>query len=293
MIIELLSSGSFWAPVATSSVLIGMAGAILSPWYRGRIEKGIQHKFDGRLEDLRSALRRDEEKLKADLRQQDEKIATLRAGALAQMNSRRVGLDQRRLVALERLWAAVVALAPAKGALRMTSVMNMPEVIKRSESGQDAEALRKVGDMMWQTAQLDKMSSEMRVGDQERPFVGALTWAIFSAYKSALMIPVVQLGVVRAGAGPKTIVDDQTLIAPILAAMPEWKDYLDKFGLSGLHAVVDAMEEKLLTEIRRDLEGAEADSSAVSRAAEIVKAADAFADALAAKVEVPDLARRP
>ena len=208
------------------------------------------------------------------------------------MNSRRVGVDQRRLVALERLWDSVIALAPAKGALRMTSVMNMPEVIRGAQSGRDADGLRKVGDMMWQTAQLDKMSVEMRAGDKERPFVGALTWAVFSAYKSALMIPVVQLGVVRAGAGPNTIVDDETLIAPIRAAMPEWKDYLDKFGTSGLYAVVDAMEEKLLTEIRRDLEGAEADSSAVARAAEIVKAADAFADALAPKVDVPAAARQ-
>jgi hypothetical protein len=52
-------------------------------WLVARIEKGVQHGFDSRLEAIRAELRASEERLKSTLRDRENEIALLRNTVLA------------------------------------------------------------------------------------------------------------------------------------------------------------------------------------------------------------------
>jgi hypothetical protein len=92
-----------WIPAISTSSLLTVIGVIVGTYYKAKVEKGIQHNFDQKLEELRAQLRRDEEQLKADLRTRDDEIAALRSGALSGMASRQAALDKRRLEAIEKV----------------------------------------------------------------------------------------------------------------------------------------------------------------------------------------------
>src|SRR3546814_19392639 len=52
-------------------------------WLQKRIESGVQHKFDKRLEVVRAELRAGEEALKSELRAREAQLAALRDGVLS------------------------------------------------------------------------------------------------------------------------------------------------------------------------------------------------------------------
>ena len=80
-------------------------------WLVARIEKGVQHGFDSRLEAIRAELRASEERLKSTLRDRENEIALLRNTVLAGSASRQPLLDKRRFEAVERVWTAVNNMA--------------------------------------------------------------------------------------------------------------------------------------------------------------------------------------
>src|SRR6266566_8383628 len=81
-------------------------------WLKASIEHSVQYSFDAKLETLGADFRRSEEEQKSELRQKETQLAALRDGVLTGRAQRQALLDKRRLEAVERLWATVIALAP-------------------------------------------------------------------------------------------------------------------------------------------------------------------------------------
>jgi hypothetical protein len=152
-----------------------------------------------------------------------------------------------------------------------------------------AEA-KQLGETLWMTTGLNKFAeaSDRPNGQQERPFVSPLTWALFSAYTGAVMFPVAQLTALRTGLDGKILNKADVILEPIREALPECKDYIDKVGLSGLKHLVKALERKLLAQIALDLQGEASDNEAVKHAAKIVEAVDAAAVAMKPQPPIPN-----
>ena len=103
-----------WIPAtATTLVLAGLLWLMRS-LIATRLAKSVQHEFDAKLEKLRAQFRKSEEVLKADLRSKETEISALRSGAMTALANRQIALDRRRLDAVDQLWSAVTALAPAR-----------------------------------------------------------------------------------------------------------------------------------------------------------------------------------
>src|SRR5258708_7052184 len=92
--------------------LIGLAIAAAVFIAKAVVEKGIQHQFNGALEELKSELRLQEEKLKATITAEQDHIRSLQQLVLSGMSNRNQALDKRRLEAIERLWKGIVDLQP-------------------------------------------------------------------------------------------------------------------------------------------------------------------------------------
>ncbi|WP_162783616.1 hypothetical protein [Devosia naphthalenivorans] len=286
---ELMATKEFWTPVLTSTAFLGVVGAILSPWYRGTIERSIQHKFDRQIEDLRASFRREEEHLKAELSAQESALNALRAGALSQLSARRTSLDNRKLEAVEKLWAAVISMGPARAAVEITSRLRMEKLLNPSSMHAEGESVTRMGEMLWKMVGADKLTDGgLPKGDLERPFVSPLTWALFSAYTLAVMYPIAQIMALKSGLDGKSLNNSEVVLKPIREALPELAGFIDEFGLSGIKVMVDELEKKLLSQMRLDLDGNGHDGQTVERAAKILQAADAAAQSLKPTPDIPD-----
>jgi hypothetical protein len=60
------------------SISLPAIGLLARNWVKARIEKGVQHRFDVKIEAVRAELRKSEESFKSDLRDKEAEIATLR-----------------------------------------------------------------------------------------------------------------------------------------------------------------------------------------------------------------------
>jgi hypothetical protein len=89
-----------WVSISINAVLLA-AFYFGKKWIETNVETSVQHKFDEKLEATKS-----------DLRAKEADISALRDMVLSGSAQRRALLDNRRLVAVERVWAAVGKLAP-------------------------------------------------------------------------------------------------------------------------------------------------------------------------------------
>ena len=97
-----------------------------------------------------------------------------------------------------------------------------------------------------------------------------MAWALYCAYSSVLAYPVCQLEAVRAGTGALSQKEQVTNL--MKTAMPDLALLIDRFGMAAIPHLVDTMEERLLSELRHNLEGRETDGQSIKRAAKILKA---------------------
>ena len=186
--------------------MLTVIGVIVGTYYKSRVEKGIQHNFDQKIEELKAQLRRDEEQLKADLRSRDDEIAALRSGALSGMASRQAALDKRRLEAIEKVWSAVIDRWQWKNLAKMVGSLDMDYTLSAAaQQNEEGRKLRKFADVIWKSAGLglDNLKPSTEFIDKERPFLSPMTWALFSAYRQVLNFPAVQMMVMRTGADKK------------------------------------------------------------------------------------------
>jgi hypothetical protein len=80
------------------------------------------------------------------------------------------------------------------------------EVAIEAAAQQDEEGrkAREFAEMIWKTSGItDNANPPPDWIDKERPFLPPIAWAIFSAYRHVLALPIAQITVMRTGVGTK------------------------------------------------------------------------------------------
>ena len=106
-----------------------------------------------------------------------------------------------------------------------------------------------------------------------RPFVSPMVWAVFAAIQAITMHSLVRWTALKTGMGAVKLINDEPVKELILAVLPHYKDYLEKFGPGSYYYVLDALDNRLLSEIRAMLSGSSDDLASVERASKIVELA--------------------
>jgi hypothetical protein len=104
-----------------------------------------------------------------------------------------------------------------------------------------------------------------------------MAWALFSAYQAIVMLAVVQLQVLQAGAGAG-VINKEKIASLVKAALPHYSAYVDQFGGAGYHELLEELEGRLLDELRNMLAGVETDRTSLQRAAEILRLSNAITE---------------
>jgi len=276
-----------WIPAISTSSLLAALGFLVGTYYRAKVETGVQHNLDQKLEELRAKLRRDEEELKADLRSRDDQIAALRSGALSGMAGRQAALDKRRLDAIEKLWSNVIDRWQSKYLAKLAAPMKM-EVAIDAAAQQDAEGMkiRAFAELLWKSSGMENPQPSEWI-DKERPFISPIVWALFSAYRHVLGLPIAQITVMRTGVGQKMLADPKAILDMVKSALPHQSNYIDEYGTGGLPYLIEELEDKLLAEIIASLESTTSDAKSVEQAAAILKAAEKVAKSTEPQIELP------
>ncbi len=267
---------NIWIPAITTSAATALALWLLRKLIVTRLVKTVQHEFDIKLESVRAELRQKEELLKTDLKSKETEIAALRSGAMSAMASRQIALHTRRLEAVDQLWSAVMALGSAKYVSSIMAVVKFDEVAKEAEKN---PKMREVFELM--TIGFDAKKIDLSGAGKARPFVSPMTWALFAAYQAIALQAVVKLQILKAGV-PKDLLETNAIKKLVKAALPHQEQYIDKFGDSAYHFLMDELEELLLKAIRDMLAGVEADKETIQQAANILNLSNEVRNAQAA-----------
>jgi hypothetical protein len=257
-----------WIPAATTSGLLAVSLWLGRELISARLTKSIQHEFDRKLEGVRADLRRGEEELKAELRQKELEISALRSGALSALASRQAALDKRRLDAADQLWTAYVAFAPGRHLASSMTMINFESAAREAERDPKVRQFFEMLGGGFDVSKIDQSGA-----DKARPFLTPMVWAVFSASRAVTMQSVMRWHVLKGGLGPKDYTDHEAIQKLVLAALPHYQDYLKKHGPSVYYYVLDALEQKLLAELRTMVSGKEDDKASLEQAAEIIRQA--------------------
>jgi hypothetical protein len=226
----------------------------------------VEHRFQMRLEALKSDFRHGEERLKSELRAKEQQINTLVGATLAMRSSRQAVLDGRRLQAVEALMAAKAKLDRGKSAVTTMGTFNYPLVCKRVVTD---EKLRQFFQMLSQTGGHEGVCNDSRHIDVERSFLSPSVWANFVAYRSIILLAMARMKLMANGMDQEGLLDEGSVISILKAAFPGAVD----FSPSGQYKLIEPLEQKLFDAIADMLEGKEADAHTIKQAKLIIRLA--------------------
>ena len=279
-----ISTWAFSVLGTVATVVIALAVPAIRALVGKYVAGIVQHHFDHRIEILKSDLRRSEEKFAADLKNNEQQLRTLAETALSLRSTRQAALDARRLMAVEKLWAAKIATDRMRMAASFVSILNLKELFKAAENGD--RRIMKIGEMLEKAAGLDlRKDLPPASALSERPFLSPDIWVLFSAYQGVMSFSVLVLKATSLGT-TRFIKKEDTLQPLMLLALPEYRSYIERYGFSGYYHLLDILEQKLLNAIAEMLDGKVLDDVTLLRSAEIMSAVRGL-DA-EAKPEIPN-----
>jgi hypothetical protein len=236
-------------------------------WLKASIERAVQHRFDEKIEALRTELRKGEETFKSELRLKETEIAALRDGILNGRAQRQALFNQRRMQAVERVWSAINILAPFRVVSEFMARINFSVV------AEEAAGDRRIQEF---AAMITKNVPDMKTFEipakNEQPFVSALAWAYFSAYQMVVLAAYMRAKVLEFGLNNAAkLFNNEPIKALLKAALPHQSEYIDQYDASAYHFLLDELQERLLAELQKMLRGEDQDAASVAQAAIIMK----------------------
>lgn len=251
--------------------LLALALFVGKTWLKANIEASVQHKFNSQLEALRAELSKSEELFKQELRTKETEISALRDGVLGGRAARQALLDKRKLEAVDRVWAAFLALAPYRVVLRMMSSVDLEKVSKAAPRDPN---IRKIFALIG--GQAPDQTAVKAKGEQL--FLTPLAWAYFSAYQTAVMTSYLIAKALENGLEANKFITFEPTIKILKAALPTYGGFIDEHGFQSFDFLLEELEENLLRALREILEGHDVDTESVARSSEIIKMVNVAVD---------------
>jgi len=255
-----------WLPAVSTSVLFALLLWLSKSLIATRLTKSVKNEFDVKLENIRANLRKSDEAFKAEIRSKEQQFASLREGALAALTNRQSVLDKRRIEAVDQLWSATSTFSRGKYISAIISVLKYKNAAnKAAESKMHQDFFKSLG------GSFEPEILATSDAEKARPFVSNMAWALFSAYRTSIVIAVFRYKMLTLGLNLPNVIDEKGVTDMIAAALPHQADYIAKFGLDGTHHLLDELENLLLQELQRVAKGTDSDKDSVGQSADILK----------------------
>ena len=262
-------NADFWLSILAICISVGLPVAIFLArnWLLAWISNSVQHRFNVEIEQLRAELRKNEERFKSDLRNKEDEISTLRNSVLSGSASRQALLDKRRFEAVEKVWTNVNDLSPLKAFAAQMSVLKYKAIAKETHDPRMQQVLATIGSAAPDIEQLKSVARD------ERPFLPELAWAYFTAYRTVLYGVYGRFMILRTGLeNPEQYLSKEGIQKILKTALPYRSEFIDEKEPEQYYVLLDEIENYLLMELRKILEGKDVDQASATRAREIMDA---------------------
>lgn len=172
---------------------------------------------------------------------------------------------------------AVNDLAPLKSLHQMTVHLNYDAIAKQVRDPKIQQFLNTIDTTGSDTQNLKSIARD------ERPFVPEITWACFSAYITLLTFNLVRYKTLKLGIEePQKFFNTENVKSILKAVLPHQTQFIDESEDAGAYYyLLDEIETNLLNELRRILDGKEADIAAAQQGKEILSVIKRINDAQA------------
>lgn len=237
-------------------------------------KRTIEHGFNRTLARLEADLKNANDRLNSEIRARETAVATLSTSAITALSARQQAMHERRTAAVDTIWTAVLALAPARNLSAMMTGVRFQETVKESKIN---PAVRKFAEDVMEVAGPMSPKAELNAASRARPFVSVSAWATYSAYASICTLAYARWSAIHHGLGTDEILNNDRVAELIRAAMPSFGGFIDAHGPESFHYVLESLEAKLLQDLNHMLSGVEDDAAAVEQAATTLRAAELVA----------------
>lgn len=273
---------SILSSTVSSTIVIGIIVFFSKEFIKNKLLHSIKNKYDKELEEVKALLKERElnikndydeklEELKADLKSKEQKLSTLSNGALSGISFRKTELYKLQLDATQKLWNELLGLSKAKNISSIMRAIPFDKMVPFTEKDPKARQIFKDMGSGFDLTKYDATSAE-----KLRLFVSPMAWAFFSAYKAIIMNDIIKYKVLEIGVGKDVLKENKTLEKLVKTTLPEYIDYIEKNANISLYDLLDILEQKLLDELNRIIEGEHNDRDAVTKAAEILSVAEEY-----------------
>ena len=242
-----------------SATLVGAALWLTRNLMITRLTAAVGHEYDEKLAVIN-----------ANLTSKETEIEALRNGVLSGVVNRQRVLYERRLVAVEQLWDNVLTLAPAKHTSITIFSIPYDKFLEHAEKDPKVQEMFKMIDGATD-GKKDLSFLKQDNAIKARPFLSELAWALFSAYHAILSMAIFRMEMLKTGIN-LPLQKSNTSLDIIKKALPHHTDYIDKYGLDGLHHLLEELELSILRELRRILDGKDSDNESIELAKSINEA---------------------
>ena len=238
-------------------------------WLKTKIVAGIEHNFNSKLEELRSEHRKFEETFKSELRSKESEISTLREAVITGRNQRQALVDKRKIQAVENLWKGVIELKRFHGVAAMMAVINYENVV--AEAPKNPKMRKMFETINSKSPNIEDYDTNLPAN--ERPFVSPLAWAYFSALQAIVIIAYMRAKTLESGIdGAEKFINEDAAKNLVKIALTHRSAYIDERGAYSFYYLIEELENELLNELNKVLDGKLVDRENIHQAAEIMKA---------------------
>lgn len=231
-----------------------------------RLTKSVESEYSRLLESYKFDLRVSEESFKSDLKAKESELSALRSGVLSAISNRQLLLDKKRMECAEEVWASVVSLGAFKIVSSVMAIINFEEA---AEAAKTDPNVRRLVEVLDKQIDPDFIKSQL-VPLKARPFVAPMLWASYSAYTSVLMQAVMRAYVIKHGVGAHLLKEEKTSEV-LKLVLPHQTAYIDKYGASCHHYLIEELEQKIIKEMHLSISGESTDEASIQQAAAVIK----------------------
>lgn len=245
------------APISQIPIIKDIIGNILGGFLKSH--------FDKKLEVFKSDLRREEDILRAEI----ERLKSAVGAGLSVFTGQQTALLERRIKAIEALWAAKVVLDGSTMLVMMMSILKVDEVQKGLQS-RDGQGLKSLLDTFDKNS-LAKDNTALLEVTKNRPFLTAELWALYTAYMTFPMLATLKLVALRG----RLIWEDnpywneQGIVDLVGAVAPECVEDLKQNGALAHFRTMRFIEQKLIVACQAALSGQHQSEESIERAVKL------------------------
>ena len=267
-------------PAVTPLLLLAALGFIFRETLLRYVSGRINVQFDERLSIFQSQLRNKE-----------QEVDSYRNHLLQAISSESQAVISKRIEAIEGIWKCHCQnkkLQMAASLLKPLKIDAMNQSINDPRSEQSLRIFSSALPFDVQTKTLPNPDGELF-----RPFLSVEVWSYYSIYETILWHCIAIWFTWNSGLSSDRILKSDDVVKSVQAIMPEYNDFLIKFGVPGTITLLDTIEAKLLSSINEMLQGKGIDAASAERAQKAFELAHAGLSQLTAETLAPLVKTNP